>query len=76
MGSKRDFLEALRKEIRARYLWAADEVRLSKFMLSAEHTIYGVANTWNKDGDAATAAWRAIGGKGKPTYKALRELEN
>jgi hypothetical protein len=37
-------------------------------------TITGVGNNWCKDGDAADAAWKAIGGKGKPTYKALRAL--
>lgn len=68
------FLEALRVELMARYDWTKDAAKLARFMSSAEHTIAGNDWTWNHDGEAATAAWRTIGGKGKPTMKGLRAL--
>jgi hypothetical protein len=55
--------------------WALDEKKLDNFMESVERTINSQTRcTWNVYGDAATAAWKFIGGKGKPTYKALRAL--
>ena len=45
-------------------------------MLSVRATLRGPVATWNFDGPATVAAWRAIGGKGKPTLKALRALED
>jgi hypothetical protein len=68
------FLVALRAELLKRYPWAQDAMRLERFMSGVRDTITGVGNNWCKDGDAADAAWKAIGGKGKPTYKALRAL--
>ena len=71
--TKQAFLAAYRAALVA-YPWAADAARLDKFMASVAATIEGPHATWNHDGDAVTAAWRAIGGKGKPTLKALRAL--
>ena len=68
------FLTAYRAELLARYPWAQDAAKLHRFMESVEMSISGGAKTWNNDGEAVTAAWRAIGGKGKPTYKALCAL--
>lgn len=84
-----DFLDALRAEIISRYAWAQDNTYntcntynnagpispvLARFMRSVEDTCTGHKRTWNKDGPAADNAWRAIGGKGKPSYRALEAL--
>lgn len=68
------FIKAYREQLLATYPWAQDEAKLKRFMASVAFTISGDAKTWNHDGEAVTAAWRAIGGKGKPTMKALRNL--
>jgi hypothetical protein len=68
------FLTAYRTELIARYSWAADVEKLDRFMNSCAETIGTARTTWNHDGEAVTAAWRSIGGKGKPTLKALRAL--
>jgi len=72
--TKQAYIDALRSELVARYTWARDPDKLDRFMSSVRVTVAGGIPAWNKDGDAATAAWRAIGGKGKLTYKALHAL--
>lgn len=72
--TKSAFLTTYRAELLARYPWARDVAKLDRFMASVERTITTLAQPWNKDGTATVAAWRAIGGKGEPTYKALRAL--
>ena len=67
------FLAAYADELRSRYPWARDPLRLHKFVVGVRVTLNG-ANTWDHDGPAVTAAWRAIGGKGRATLKALRAL--
>lgn len=67
------FIAAYQSELTARYPWAADPEKLARFLGSVAGTLNGGA-TWNHDEEAVTAAWRAIGGKGKPTLKALRAL--
>lgn len=67
------FLEEYRAQLIKTYTWAQDEAKLEKYMASVYGTLTG-ANTWHHKGDAVTAAWRAIGGKGVPTLKALRGL--
>jgi hypothetical protein len=47
---------------------------LQSFLASVRNTLTGPRATWNHDGEWATAAWRSLGGKGKPTLKALRAL--
>lgn len=68
--TKQAFLAAYRDALAL----AADAAKLDRFMVSVAATLEGPRATWNHDGDAVTAAWRAIGGKGKPTLKALRAL--
>lgn len=68
------FLEAYRTALVAAYPWASDPVRLDRFLASCAGTLEGPAATWNHDGEAVTAAWKAIGGKGRPTLNALRAL--
>ena len=71
--TRQNFVTAYRAELIARYEWTRDIGKLDRFMLSVSDTLNG-ANTWNPEGEAVTAAWHAIGGKGKPTKKALRAL--
>lgn len=70
------FLAAYRADLEARFEWAKDKALLGRFMISVARTIQSSANTWYNDpkSDAIPAAWRAIGGKGRPTLKALRAL--
>lgn len=71
--TKADFIVSYRKELVARYEWTADTTKLDKFLGSVVKTLDG-ANTWDFHGEAVTAAWRSLGGKGKPSLKALRAL--
>jgi hypothetical protein len=71
---KAKFETALGAELMARYAWAREPAKLHRFMESVAGTIRGEFWTWNHDGEACAAAWRTIGGKGKPTMKALRAL--
>lgn len=74
--SKFKFLEAYEADLLSRYPWAADADRRAKFMASVRSTLEGAGPaTWNFDGPSTTVAWRAIGGKGKPTLEALRALQ-
>ena len=71
--TKEAFLRAYKEALVLRYAWPSDQAKLDRFMASVEATLNG-ANTWAHEGDAVTAAWRAVGGKGNPTKKALRAL--
>lgn len=71
--NKESFLAEYERELVARYPWAADSEKLARFMAGVRATLAG-ASTWDPRGEAVTAAWRSIGGKGKPTLKALRAL--
>lgn len=68
------FLAAYRADLLQRYEWARDAAKLHRFFESVEQTINGGPATWNFSGESVTAAWKAIGGKGKPTLKGLRAL--
>lgn len=70
------FLAAYRAELIARYPWAQDVEKLDKFMASVAETIGGRRVTWNHDGEAVRAAWRATGCKNRCTLKGLRELKD
>lgn len=72
--TKQSFLTTYRAKLLAAYPWAQNAAKLHRFMESVETSINGGAKTWNHDGEAVTAAWREIGGKGKPTFKALLAL--
>jgi hypothetical protein len=72
--TRQAFLREYRADLCARYDWAYGDERLDRFMASVERTISTKAKTWNHTGEAVTAAWRSIGGKGKPTLIALRAL--
>lgn len=70
--TKKAFYAALKAELK-KYPWAADAAKLDRFMAHVEETM-----EWGKNlvtiGDSFHAAWKAIGGKGKATFKALRAL--
>lgn len=72
--TKNAFLAAYRTALVAAYPWAADVTRLNRFMASCVWTLEGPSATWNHDGEAVVSAWKSIGGKGRPTLKALRAL--
>lgn len=72
--TREKFLRAYRDELKARYPWAADEAKLVRFMTSVAESITGGPKSWNHQGEAVTAAWRSLGGKGTPTLKQLKEL--
>ena len=72
--SKSVFMAMYRAELLLRYAWAANEDKLARMLSSVHATLTGTEATWNHDGEAVVAAWRAMGGKGKPTLKALRAL--
>jgi hypothetical protein len=72
--TRQAFLDAYRARLVQSYPWAADPCRLANFMTSVELTVRGYATSWNHSGECVTAAWRDIGGRGKPTLKALRAL--
>lgn len=72
--TKAAFLEAYKAALIAEYPWAQDADKLGKFLKSVSLTMSGFATTWNHSGTAVKTAWHAIGGKGKPSLKALREL--
>lgn len=64
--SKKVFMDTLKAEV-SKYAWARDERKLEMFMQQAASDIRSVSLT----GPAMLAAFRAAGGKGKPTYKAV-----
>lgn len=74
MGNKQEYLAALREELK-RYPWAADEQRLNRYVDRAREALEPVSPLgFEWDGAASVAAWRAIGGKGKPKLHELRDL--
>lgn len=74
MGNRKQFVAAVRGEITARYPWATDAAKLERFMAAVVKTLTTECNAVSLDGEAFRAAWRHVGGKGRPTYKALRAL--
>lgn len=71
--NKTAFLAELDREIEI-YPWAFDKERKARFMALARESVESGRNLVAIDGPAVVKAWQAIGGKGKPTYKALRAL--
>ena len=72
--SKSQFLIKYRQKLSDTYFWAKDKVKLDNFMKSVSTTLEGTDSLWDFHGDAVVAAWKEMGGKGKPTLKALRNL--
>ena len=61
-------------EVQKRYPWAQDESKLAKARAHITQAIAAKRNEWQIDGEAGVAAFRALGGKGKPTFKAIFAL--
>lgn len=74
-ATRQGFLAAYQAEIERRYgkAWAADEDKVAKAMARVAETLGGL-NTWNWDGPATFAAWRAIGRKDRLKLSSLRAL--
>ena len=73
--SRAQFLSEYGFQLQARYEWARNAEKLSRFLSVVSHTIESNDNHWNDcAAPSCIAAWRAIGGKGRPTLKALRGL--
>lgn len=68
------FLINYEEQLKKRYSWASDREKLENFMQSVIDTLDGQAR-WSHEGEAVVSAWHSIGGKGKPTRKALRGLK-
>jgi len=69
------FLAAYKALLLANMPWAQqDGAKLDRVMGSTRATLTTTQATWNHTGAMAKAAWKQIGGKGKPTLKALRAL--
>lgn len=72
--TKQAFLETYRYMLMTQYDWPLkDAAKFDAFMDQVKATLEG-ANTWNHDSPVVAAAWKKLGGKGKPTKKALRNL--
>lgn len=69
------FLAAYRERL-ASLGWAAEPEKLERFMAIVGKALRGdPSGNWSPTGqEHAAAAWKAIGGKGKPTMKALKAL--
>lgn len=72
MDIRTQFLKVMRVEL-AKYPWAAEPGRLDRTMDSVEGTMNGDRRCVI-DGASWIAAWKAIGQKRKPTYKAIHTL--
>jgi len=72
MMTRANFLTEYEKELKIRYDWAGNREKLEKIMKKCNVTLSSA--TIDIHGAACGAAWHAIGGKGKPTYKALQDL--
>lgn len=58
----------------ANFAWAQDETKLANARKTIVSCIEKKMNGWQIDGLAGMAAWRGIGGKGKPTFKVIHNL--
>jgi len=72
--TKTELLAAYRADLLERYAWAVNINNLDRMVSSAERTIRTTAATWHHNGISMSAAWRRLGGKGRPTLKAMRAL--
>ncbi len=73
MTTQAAFTAAVLDGVKA-YPWSADAAKLSTFKAKLAETLSTGRAVCAIDGPAFVAAWRSIGGKGKPTLKALAAL--
>lgn len=72
--TKNAFYREYQAALEQHYPWAQDRDRLAKFLGSVKTTLETDRDSWDHHGECINKAWHAIGGKGKPTLKALRAL--
>ena len=72
--TKAAFLQEYESAVVSGYPWAKDAAKLKTFMIKVKETLAGPCAPWDFHGPSTVTAWRAIGGKGQPTLKALRAL--
>lgn len=74
-ATKETFLAAYRDALQV-YAWAQDAAKLDWMMEAVRATITRPSGggPWNHNGPSTAVAWRAIGGAGKVTLKAIRAL--
>ncbi len=70
------FLAKYEAILQAKYPWAASPEKRDRFMSTVVDTLnrQKPGGPWNPAGPTTVEAWRAIGGAGTPTMKALRAL--
>lgn len=74
--TKSEFLVLYQRELIKRFKWAEDADKLARFMGAVRDTLDSATGSWDYGGEASKVVWQALGGKGKPTLKALRALPN
>jgi hypothetical protein len=72
--TKQEFLAAYREHVVACHAWADNAAKLAHFMKAVETTLYTERTAWAWDGTGTKIVWKDLGGKGRPTLKALRGL--
>jgi hypothetical protein len=70
------FLQHYEALLESKYPWAVSPEKRASFMAKIIDTLdrEKPGGPWNPDGPTTVDAWRAIGGRGKPSMKALRAL--
>lgn len=75
-ATKARFLEEYEKALVRLYAWAEERVKKDEFLAAARDAIYHpeLPVAWHHGSPAARDAWRALGGRSRPTLQALRAL--
>jgi hypothetical protein len=73
MLTKKTLRAAYIDRVKTTYPWASDEQKLANFCTTLDRTFAG-STELSIYGFQFTECWRDLGGKGKPTYKALHAL--
>lgn len=68
------FIDEYRKSLIKRYSWAKDEKRLEAFIESCKEALAGRRSMWGYQGSAVDDAYRAAGGTGRISMKAIQNL--
>ena len=74
MLTKTSFLHKYEQAIISTHPWASDDTKRAKFMEAVRMTLTTDKCPWQHQTALVTSVWKSLGGKGKPTLKALRAL--
>jgi hypothetical protein len=74
MMTRSEFIKFYRVYVCMTYDWTNDAHRFEGFMAKVNETLTTDRTTWKWNDNGAKVAWKAIGGKGKLTLKALRAM--